>query len=149
LGENGINPQVKAFLADHIDSVLELELLLLLRAHAPQAWTPAALAAELKIDSTWAAAQLATFASRGLLVRTGADPAGSATTAGAAPPSGSADGGYRYEPETPQLDAAVAAVADAYASHRVTIIGLIFSKPTSTLKSFADAFRIRKDKPDA
>ena len=37
-------------------------------------------------------------------------------------------------------------MATAYASHRVSIIGLIFSKPTSNLKTFADAFRIRKDK---
>ena len=133
LGENGINPKVRSFLADHIDSVLELELLLLLRSHAQQSWTPAALAGELKIDPSWASEQLEKFALRDLLSRGGDGPQRE----------------YRYAPTSPQLDADVAAVADAYATHRVTIIGLIFSKPTSTLKSFADAFRIRKDKSDA
>jgi hypothetical protein len=46
------------------------------------------------------------------------------------------------------MDAVIGEVANAYASHRVTIIGLIFSKPTSTLKTFADAFRIRKEPND-
>ena len=30
---------------------------------------------------------------------------------------------------------------------RVTVIGMIFSKPIDKIRSFADAFRIRKDKP--
>ena len=147
MGENGINPRVKAFLADHIDSVLELELLLLLRVHGRQQWTPATLAAELKIDPAWAAEQLAKFAGRGLLIRVSAN--GGANEPTTTSSSVTIESGYRYAPATPQFDADVAAVADAYATHRVTIIGLIFSKPTSTLRSFADAFRLRKDKGDA
>lgn len=125
----GVDQGVTNFLIDYIDSVLELELLLLLRAHAAQSWTAAALAHELKIDPVFAAAQLEKFHQRKLLERTDQP-----------------DAAYRYAPASPELDAAVAAVAAAYASHRVSIIALIFSKPTSNLKSFADAFRIRKDK---
>jgi hypothetical protein len=112
--------------------VLELEVLLLLRAEAARAWTAADLALQLKIDAAFAAAQLDKFYEHKLL-------AGEARTdqPGAA---------YRYAPASPELDATVASVAAAYASHRVTIIGLIFSKPTSNLKTFADAFRIRRDK---
>ena len=132
VADSGVEREVTDFLADHIDTVLELELLLLLRADAARTWTAAALAHELKIDPAFAAGQLDKFYDHKLL-------AGEARTdqPGAA---------YRYAPATPELDAAVAAVAAAYASRRVTIIGLIFSKPTSTLKSFADAFRFRKDK---
>jgi hypothetical protein len=128
----GVSQEVATFLADHIESVLELELLLLLRANPARLWTAATLAHELKIDPVFAAAQLDKFYSHGLL-------AGEARTdePGAA---------YRYAPASAGLDRIVAAVAAAYASHRVSIIGLIFSKPTSTLKTFADAFRIRKDK---
>jgi hypothetical protein len=129
--QHGIDRQVSDFLAAHIDSVLELELLLLLRARRERAWTAAELASELKIDPTWAAGQLEKLAGRGILGR--AEPAGCC----------------RYEPKTPEVEAAVAAVADAYATHRVSVIGLIFSKPTSNLKSFADAFRIRtRENPD-
>ena len=128
----GVTQEVSAFLADHIDSVLELEVLLLLRAEAGRAWTAADLASQLKIDAAFAAAQLDKFYDRKLLT-------GEARTdqPGAA---------YRYAPASAELDATVASVAAAYASHRVSIIGLIFSKPTSNLKTFADAFRIRRDR---
>lgn len=131
MSESGVDPAVVSFLGDHIDSVLELELLLLLRAAPARAWTAADLATELKIDPAFAGEQLAKFSQRGFLARVdGSDPA------------------YRYAPQSTQLDDSVAAVAAAYTTYRVTIIGLIFSKPTSNLKSFADAFRIRKDKSD-
>jgi hypothetical protein len=135
VAETDIAPEVIDFLRDHIDSVLELELLLVLRnAPAARAFTAADLAHELKIDAAHADAQLEKFCQRGLLACGETSPRT-----------------YRYAPQSPQLDAAVAAVAAAYAGRRVTMIGLIFSKPTSTLKTFADAFRIRgkdKDRPD-
>jgi len=129
----GVSQEVISFLADHIDTVLELELLLLLRAQPARNWSAADLANQLKIDPAFAAAQLDKFHQRKLLAR---DAAGADQQSFA----------YRYAPAAPQLDATVVAVAAAYVSHRVSIIGLIFSKPTSTLKTFADAFRIRKDK---
>jgi hypothetical protein len=48
---------------------------------------------------------------------------------------------------TPALDAAVAQLAKDYAERRVSVITLIFSKPVDKLRTFADAFRLRKDKP--
>jgi hypothetical protein len=126
---NGIPQSVIDFLAEQIDSVLELEVLLLLRASAPQRWCSDDLAAALKIDAAWADQQLEKFVDRAILARDNATPLC-----------------YTYAPANPPLDDTIRAVADAYASHRVRIIGLIFSKPTSNLKSFADAFRIRKDK---
>ena len=127
---NGIPEEVKVFLANNIDSILELEILLLLRADAQRAWTAADLAKELKIDPAWAEEQLIRFSARGVLWRTDQSPIQ-----------------FRYAPAE-ALDATIARVAEAYVSHRVSIIGLIFSKPTSNLKTFADAFRIRKDKND-
>ena len=117
-----------AFLAEQIESVLELEVLLLLQARAPQTWTAVELARTLKIDQAWAAELLARFAERRLLSR-----------APGTPPQ------YAYAPADPPLDETVQAVAHAYATHRVRIIGLIFSKPASNLKSFAEAFRLRRE----
>jgi hypothetical protein len=65
---------------------------------------------------------------------------------------------YRFRPSTPELNAAVADLAKAYADRRVTVISLIYSKPsektvlaypakppaTDPLKSFSEAFRLRK-----
>lgn len=130
MGETGISTRVQNFLADHIESVLDLEVLLLLRDRPDRSWTAAELAQDLRIDPGWAGSQLAKLASSNILKRDSAD-----------------SGQYRYAPASPGMDAVIADVANAYASHRVTMIGLIFSRPTSTLKSFADAFRIRKE-PD-
>ena len=130
---SGVSAEVSNFLADHIESVLELELLLVLRGDAARTWTATDLATQLRIDPAFAAAQLEKFYDRRLLsAERGTDRP---------------DPTYRYAPSSAELDAAVAAVAAAYATHRVTVIGLIFSKPTSNLRTFADAFRIRKDKP--
>jgi hypothetical protein len=56
---------------------------------------------------------------------------------------------FHYAPASGSpLDAAVAQLARDYAERRVTIITLIFSKPVDKLRSFADAFRLRKDNPN-
>lgn len=129
--EEGISPQVRAFIAGQIDSVVQLEMLLLLHADAERAWSAADLAKELRIEPNWAGAQLTALAQRGLL---GVVDATGLT--------------YRYGPNTPELATTVEGLAQAYADRRVTIISLIYSKPVDTLKSFADAFRLRKDTPD-
>lgn len=131
MADEAIPDDVKAFIAAHIESVLQLELLLLLHGQAPRPWTAAQLAQELRIDASWASGQLAGLTAAGVL---GATPA--------TPPA------YRYEPRSPELDRAVAGLAREYDARRVTVIGLIFSKPVDKIRSFADAFRLRKDKPD-
>jgi hypothetical protein len=127
MGEQELPNHVKAFVTEHIDSVLQLELLLQLRADPQRRWAAAGLASELRIDAAWAARELDDLCRRGLLK---CDPS--------APPE------YRYAP-APELDRTVTDLADAYATRRVTVIGLIFSKPIDKLRSFADAFRIRQD----
>ena len=129
--ESDVSHEVRAFIAERIDSVVQLEVLLLTHADPARSWTAAAVAEQLRIDSAWAAGQLNELAARGLL----------------SPSQDSENGGFRYAPATPELGSAVAQLAKDYAERRVTIITLIFSKPADTLRSFADAFRLRKDKP--
>jgi hypothetical protein len=122
---------VTSFIAGHIDSAVQLELLLLTHRTRGKFWDAAAVAAELKIDAGWAGSQLARLCEQGLL-RCTAEPAQA----------------YEYGPSTPELDAAVAALAVAYADRRVSVISLIYSKPADNLRAFADAFRLRKERPD-
>ena len=126
--DEGITPQARAFIADHVEAVMQLEVLLLLSGQRERAWTTAELAQDLRIDPGWVEAQLKAMAGKGLL------------EAGDGPPPH-----YRYAPRTPELGAAVADLARGYADRRVTVIGLIFSKPLDKIRSFADAFRLRKD----
>jgi hypothetical protein len=132
VGEAGISQTVQAFVADHIDSVLQLEVLLLLRGRPGTEFVARDIADELKIDPTWVEAQLENMCARGLL---------------ACPDASVNPRRFRYEPKAPDLSAVVDELARAYADRRVSVISLIFSKPpASPIRTFADAFRFRKDK---
>lgn len=126
-----LSNQVKEFIASSIDSVSQLETLLLLQTNRQQEWTAEALARELRIEPTGAANELNQLAARKLLTAIPGNPLK-----------------YRYSPQNETLDAAVVGLAQAYLVRRVTVISLIFSKPTDKLRVFADAFRIRKENPD-
>ena len=135
MAENGITSRVKQFLADHVDSVMHLEVLLLLAGQAGKVWTASELAQQLRIDVAWVDAQLRALVAGGLASVDDAGPGG-------------AGPGFRYAPRTAELGATVDELARAYADRRVTVIGLIFSKPVDKIRSFADAFRLRKERPD-
>jgi hypothetical protein len=133
--DDGITAPVKQFITEHIDSVMQLEILLLLAGQPGRVWTAADLAQQLRIDATWVDGQLRGMAAAGLVAVTEVQPSVPAPQ-------------FRYEPRTPDLTKTVGDLAHAYADRRVTVIGLIFSKPVDKIRSFADAFRLRKDKGD-
>jgi len=130
LDDPGISQDVRNLIVERIDSVVQLELLLLLQANAGRAWTAAEVAQELRIEPSWATGQLGELAGRGLLA-----------------PAPDAPDAFRYAAQSSALDAAVVQLTKDYAQRRVTVITLIFSKPVDKLRTFADAFRLRKDKP--
>jgi tRNA/tmRNA/rRNA uracil-C5-methylase (TrmA/RlmC/RlmD family) len=54
---------------------------------------------------------------------------------------------FRFAPENPELAALVAELVKTYRERRVAIVELIYQAPSDTVRNFADAFRIRKEKP--
>jgi hypothetical protein len=50
---------------------------------------------------------------------------------------------YRYRPP-PELAATIAGLVELYGERRVSVINLIYGRPGDALRSFADAFRLRK-----
>ncbi|WP_240481198.1 hypothetical protein [Sandaracinus amylolyticus] len=108
-------------------SVEQLEILLLLRGHAERDWNAEEVAKELRIASISAGNRLADLAARGLL--TEASP-----------------GRFRYAPNDPAMHAAVEGLAKVYPERRVSVIEIIFSKPNDVIRTFADAFKLRRDK---
>lgn len=124
--ESGVPRHVEQFIADHINSVEQLEVLLLLHGRASEEWTAATVARELYIDPGSAGRRLADWHARGLLsVSEAPDPS------------------YRFAPQDSELRRTVRDLASTYAERRVTVTNLIFSKPTDHISVFADAFRIR------
>jgi hypothetical protein len=125
-----LDPAIHQFIGAHIQSVAQLEILLLLHTNPAQSWTPAAIARELRIEVLGAVQQLAGLASSGLVKR---DPPDSEN--------------YFFAPATEELAKGTHLLAQAYLVRRVTVIGLIFAKPPDKIRVFSDAFRIRQDPP--
>ena len=106
---NGDLPQpARSFIARHVDSVLDLDILLAVRAaDGPRAG--AELARDLRLNEAASAAALEKFAAAGLVERS--------------------ESGYAYRPGSPAVAAAVDALADAYARRRVSVIRFIHRRP--------------------
>jgi predicted ArsR family transcriptional regulator len=124
----GIPDEVRRLIAEHIYSVEQLEVLLLLHRERRE-WTADEVSAELVTQRDSVSDRLDDLARRGFLAASAESPPH-----------------YRYEPGDRARERAVAGLADAYARRRVSVIALIFSKPSETIRSFSDAFRLRGDR---
>jgi hypothetical protein len=120
----GVPKEVERFIAAEIESVEQLEVLLLLRGAADKEWTAREVARALVSQVDSAGAWLEVMAGSGLLRK--------------------AEGGYRYAPPSAEVERTVDALAESFAKYRVTVIALIFSKPSDRVRLFSDAFRIRR-----
>lgn len=121
---------MRRLIADHIDSVEQLEILLLLYQHPERSWSAESVARELRISPMSAGDRLKDMTRSSILSKVPGT-----------------EGEYRYTPD-PQMGEAVAGLAAAYSERRVTVINLIFSKPVDKIRTFADAFRLRRDDDD-
>ena len=54
---------------------------------------------------------------------------------------------YRYSPSNDEDRAAIDSLMQLYHQRPVTLVKLIYSMPSQAITSFADAFRLRVDKP--
>jgi hypothetical protein len=122
-----IPPQVQQFLGDHIRSIAQLELLLLLHADRQRTWSVEDAARELYTAATMTEPMLESLRAIGLAAMSEGPPRR-----------------YQYWPKTPELDQIVGELVQLYQQRRVTVINLIYSGPIQKLQNFADAFRIRK-----
>lgn len=128
MGQRGISREVERFVHDHLTSVAQLEILLLLYRRSHHALSGDQVAEELRIDPEWASTELGRLTSQGLLSSGDSErPA------------------YQFAPSRPADAGLVDEVARLFATHRVSIITLIFSSPNDSVGSFADAFKIRRD----
>ncbi|HEY1235620.1 MAG TPA: hypothetical protein VGH22_19730 [Candidatus Binatia bacterium] len=123
-----IPDDVARFIIEKIDSVAQIEALLLLRDNCQQQWDVAAVAKRLYIDDEQAAEILARLEENQVL----ASKRGERLC-------------YRYQPRSTALNQILDRVAEIYSKHLVPVTNLIHSKPKSRVQEFADAFKFRKD----
>ncbi|HVX42185.1 MAG TPA: hypothetical protein VHB25_21670 [Gemmatimonadaceae bacterium] len=128
MASQGISESLRAFIREHIQSVEQMEVLLLLYSTTPKEWSAVRVARELRIDAMSASRRLADFAERGLISARAGDEALL----------------YWYEGSSPNNDRAIAELDRANRERRTTLIGVIFSTPSDDVRAFADAFRLRR-----
>lgn len=114
-------------LLQQLDSVEQLEALLLLHRRADRDWTVLEVSEELRTNAQSIATRLDGLRAAGLV------------SPGQAPHT------HRYAPRTREHMDAVNALADEYTVRRVSVITYIIAKPSERIRSFADAFRLRRD----
>ena len=117
--------ELRAFLYSCIDSVEQVEILLLLRRDV-RARTAREVSGETGLGETAARRDLETLVARGLLA---AEKPGAVL--------------YRYQPKSPDLRRYADQLAQFYAENRTAVAGFIATQSRRSIKTFSDAFKLR------
>lgn len=117
---------VKQLISERIDSIPELEMILLLRRERTESWSVEEAGTRVYVSPTIAAHILDVLTQRGFLSRE--------------------HGRFRYAPASPELEAKVTLLAETYSKHLIAVTNIVHAKPSASVRLFADAFRLRKDK---
>jgi hypothetical protein len=120
-------PDLASFVTDAVDSVAELEALLLVYRERGQPWTVARLAARLYIDEGASAAVVEALSRRQFMRPV--------------------DSGFAFSAPSGEAEAHVKRLAASYARLLIPITRLIHDKPSAAVRGFADAFRLREKRP--
>ena len=124
-----IPDDVKQFIVERIDSIAQLEALLLVRDSPQVDWTVNAVAKRLYIGEQEARVILQRLYADGFLI---ASPEKSLV--------------YRYHVRSPELGQTVDRVAALYSMYLIPVTNLIHAKPRTRVQEFADAFKLKSDK---
>jgi|SRR5688572_22922092 len=117
--------EVLDFLSGHIDSIPELEALLIMSEHPSLAWSAASLAVRIYVPEAQARGILESLDRRRLV-------------------SGD-ESGYRFQPASDAQRQLIGLVATTYRSNLVTIANYIHRKASASVMEFARAFHLKKD----
>jgi hypothetical protein len=120
-------PELKQFIAQNVESLAQLETLLVLHKDPQRERTVAELAREVYISTDMCEGIVADLERRRLAVRTaGGDR-------------------YRFHADDAAAQQLVDQLAQYYRERRVAVITELYSKPTKKVQTFADAFRLRRE----
>ena len=125
--ESQIPEQVQRFIAVHIRSLEQLEILLMLASSPDREWSVDEAYNVIRSSRSSVAERLDELCLQGLLV-SAEDPRR-----------------YRFKPSLPEAGTVIDALAREYKDRRVKIVEMIYSEASGPLRGFADAFKLRKD----
>ena len=115
------------FVNETVDSIEQLELLLMLIESSDRWWDAVTAASKLGVEPARAQRDLEHFATRNLLAVNLAN-----------------DVSYRFDPGSPSLAVRAEAVAAAHRSNARALFRLVSGRQKRAVRDFADAFRIRR-----
>ena len=124
----GFDDDVYRFFINEIDTVPQMEALLLLWESRPKQWTADELAQRLYIDVDAVRSAMAPLVQRQLIV---ADQKPAVE--------------YSYQPRSGDVDRLLESVATAYRRNLVRATTLIHSKASPAVREFARAFKLKKE----
>jgi hypothetical protein len=125
---DAIAPRVRDFLLAHVDSIELLEVLLLLAANPTTTFTTVEIADQLRTAPSSAAIRLTALRDHKLVAVLPGDR-------------------YRVQPDA-ELAETLRQVADTYRDFRVSVVTLIYSRRSSVVQVFTDAFVLKKGPKD-
>lgn len=126
--EQIIPPDIQQFIHDRIDSIAQMEALLLLRGSPDTWWDVATIAERLYIPVKDCRPVTTGLHSAGLFVKEETDKVER----------------YRYRPANGELREMVDRLAYYYAQHLVPISNLVHAKSRSRIQEFSRAFKLGK-----
>jgi len=124
---HSIPPEVRQFIAIHIHSIEQLEVLLVLCENSAKSWSAAEVYRKVQSSEKSVTDCLESFRYSGLATL-------------------SPEGLYRFSPDEAGLNGIASALSQAYRERRVSVIECIYKRPSDTIQNFANAFRLRKER---
>lgn len=121
----GISDELKQLIYDHIDSVEQLDIMLLLRSQAERDWSVREIADHLRTNPASVERRLKALRALDILEETPSEPQR-----------------FRYRTKTEKAASLMEELAAANKVRRHRVLELIFS-PTKRARNFADAFLVR------
>ena len=124
-GKQHISDSLRRFLKEKIQTVLRLEILLLLHHHQPRTFTASEVANRLGFENDSTAHELRQLEAIGVVVQSSSDKTK-----------------YRYHPLNETLRSLIEQLAQHYSKHRVPILSVMLAEHPDRTRRFAQAFRI-------
>jgi hypothetical protein len=121
-----LSVEIREFIAQHIHSVEQLEVLCLFVENSEKSWTAAEVFRRVQSSEKSIGDCIETFRSAALLE---------------VMPEG-----YRFSRTKDVRTETARLLAQSYRERRVSVIECIYKRPSDPIQDFADAFRLRKEK---
>lgn len=128
MSDNDIPKTVRDFVFEYIDSVEQLEILLLLESDSNKSWSLAELNGLLRSNLNSVEKRISLLLSQGLIIK-------------------NEDSQFSFFLDDVDLRQTIHSLADIYKVHRYRILEMIFS-PMKKSRDLAEAFRLSPAKPN-